>query len=255
MHQWPAGEVGDERRGVQAAGAFQPEGLGAAGSGVLGSGHRAREVQLALNVVDLDAALVEHEVLDGRQLGGLCAGLAHGPVVAAGLVRVEGDDGALDVYQRQLHVAGQQRQQLHLKGGLAELGHVGLAAAEPGRIADAHPSDAGPRLPREGMDLQMAFDHHLPAGPGGKVAGQGATEPVPAEQGEEHRHRDGDQRPDGGGADQPIAPLAVPPGVARAGVGPRAQTPQPFAEGEAGKLLRRGRGRVGQTRLPDADWP
>ncbi len=255
VHQRPAGDVGLKGRRVQAARALQAERPGAGRAGVLAGADRAAEAELALDVVDPDLALVQHEMLDQRQLRGLAAALAESPVVAAVLVGIERDRRMLDVDQRQLHVARQQRQELHLNGGPPEVGHVGLAAPQPVGVADPQPADRGPRLPGEGVHLQVALDLHLPPRAGREVAAQGSAEPVPAEHGEEHRHGDGEDRPDRRGADQPPAPAVIGEGVAHIRSRALAPAPQPGAESDVRMRFRTGGPRVGQRQaLPNANF-
>ncbi len=247
MHQGASDHPGDEGGVVEAADPGQMEGPGARGAGGLGGGDHAGEAQPPPHVLEPQPAVVEHEALDQGQAGGLAAAGPEGPVVAAGLVGIEGQVRVFDIDQRQLHPPGQQRQQPHLHRGLAEVGHLALATAEPWRIADPDAADPGPGLPGEWMHLQMALDLDLPAGAQRQVAGHRAAEPIPVEQGEEHRYGQGEQQPGAGGADQTPAPAPVGEGVAHAGAGARVQPPQAFAESESRLPNRTGRGWIGHA--------
>ncbi len=208
MHQRPAGHVGDEGRAVQLAGSLQAEGLGAVAAGRLGGGDHALEAHAALLVDQMDLPVAQDEVLDQRQLGRLGALGSKGPVVAAGLVRIELEARMVDVHQRQLDVARQQRQEFHLHGGAAEVGGLAMTA-HPLRIADLEAADRGRGRPGEQVHLEMADDPHLALGSDRQIVGERIPEPVPGEEGEEHRHRDGEHRPDAGCENQPPAPAAV----------------------------------------------
>ncbi len=216
IDQGTAGDRGGDRLPVQRALADQVESRGAGCAGALGGVHRPGQHQAALLVDDVDMAAAQDEMLDRRQGRRLAAALAQGPVVAAGLVGIEVELRMLDVHQGQVHLAEEQGQQFDPHGAAAEVG--GAAVADPLGIADLQPVHGGGGRQAEGVDVQMPEDAHLAAGLRRGVGGDGAAQPVPLEQGEEHghRHRDGGESGAGGQDPAPAGPVSPGPSRVRA---------------------------------------
>ncbi len=154
-----------------------------------------------------------------------------------------------DVDERQLEAAGEQRQKLHLDGRATHVGRF-APGAHPAGIADLEPADARPRLQREGVDVKMAEDVHLPLSPRREVAGQRRPEPVPGEQGEEHRDGDGERGPDPGRDDQAAAPARIGPGVADAGLDAGSPGAEPLGKDAGTAMGGRGTGHAAPPQSP-----
>ncbi len=104
------------------------------------------------------------------------------------------------------------------------------------------------------MHVQMTLDRHLATGAGGEVAGQGAAEPVPGEEGEEHRHGDGENRPQAHCAKQPQSLAPVGPGVLDAGLGAVPPAAEAGADALPGPTIRICRGGIGHKASKVRAW-
>ena len=174
---------------------------------------RPLEAQVPPGVEIGELTVGDHEVADRRQAERLVLVLAVRKVPrrpALG-VAVETDHRMVELEQRQVNVAGEQRDQPDPYPDPVDRSEP--ARRRPGGVGDLDAADCGARLPGEGVNLEVAGDRHLAVHPRRGDAGQRPAEPVPVpdrgQDGGDHRqHQEHARRP-------PQAPM----GTAALGLG------------------------------------
>ena len=194
-----------ERLGVQRAVA----GHGEAVRGIAGLLLRldgAGELQLALDVTDGDAAVVDDEAPDRRQprrrirLGSVGEVPARPPLGVA----KQRQSWPVDLQELYVEAPGEQREQPDLEGQPVDVGE--RAGAGPGRVADAHALHGGAGLPGEQVDPQVPREAHLAVYPRRGQVRDGTAEPVPVPDGGQSGAGQGQRRKSGRGPQQPATP-------------------------------------------------